>query len=80
MLKKILVISGGISKEREISLVTGREVYKALKKAGYKVINCEPDGDLIKNIRNFNVIHSLIFGFSTVVIYLSLFDYRKHGE
>ena len=64
MLKKILVISGGISKEREISLVTGREVYKALKKAGYKVINCEPDGDLIKNIRNFkpNVVFNALHG------------------
>ena len=35
-------------------------------------------GLLYKNIRNFNVIHSLIFGFSTNVIYLYLFDYRNH--
>ena len=53
MYKKILILSGGISKEREISLVTGREVFSALKKAGYKVIKCEPDGDLVKNIRRF---------------------------
>ena len=32
MKKKILVISGGISKEREISLQTGNQVSKELKK------------------------------------------------
>ena len=37
MLKKILVLSGGISKEREISLITGRQVYNALKKMGASI-------------------------------------------
>ncbi len=32
MKKKILIISGGISKEREISLQTGNQVAKELKK------------------------------------------------
>ena len=53
MLKKILVLSGGISKEREISLITGRQVYNALKKMGYKAVLCEPDGNLINKIRTF---------------------------
>ena len=34
--KKILIISGGYSKEREISLQTGNQVARELKKNGYK--------------------------------------------
>ena len=33
--KKILVIQGGISSEREISLKSGKACIKALKKLGY---------------------------------------------
>ena len=36
MKNKILIIGGGISKERLISLETAREVYKELKKKKYK--------------------------------------------
>jgi D-alanine-D-alanine ligase len=36
MKKKILIISGGISKERLISLETGKEVSKELKKMDIK--------------------------------------------
>ena len=50
MKKKILVICGGISKERKISLETGKEVTRELKKNKYKVITCEPDKDLLKKI------------------------------
>ena len=32
MRKKILVLAGGYSKERNVSLDTGKEVYKSLKK------------------------------------------------
>ena len=52
-MKKILILGGGFSKERDISLVTARCVYRALKKRGYKTIICEPDGRLIKKIKNF---------------------------
>ena len=31
-MKKILIIAGGYSKEREISLLTAKSVYKELKK------------------------------------------------
>ncbi len=34
----ILVLAGGISSERDVSLVTGTEVTKALRKNGHKVI------------------------------------------
>ena len=50
MKKKVLVLCGGISKERLISLETGKEVAKELKKNKYKVSICEPDNNLLKNI------------------------------
>ena len=52
-MKKILILGGGFSKEREISLDTAKSVFKALNKKGYKSIICEPDGKLIKTIKNF---------------------------
>ena len=63
MKKKVLIICGGISKERLISLETGREVAKELKKNKYKVTSCEPNNDLLKNIKSykpdviFNALH-----------------------
>tara|TARA_B110000971_G_scaffold105237_1_gene108012 strand:+ start:84 stop:998 length:915 start_codon:yes stop_codon:yes gene_type:complete len=63
MKKKILVLCGGISKERLISLETGKEVEKELKKNKYKVRVCEPDNNLLKNIKSykpgviFNALH-----------------------
>ena len=52
MKKKILILSGGISKERLISLDTGYQVAKELKKNGYKVKISEPD-KLTENIKQF---------------------------
>ena len=64
MKKKILILSGGISKERLISLDTGQQVAKELKKNGYKVKITEPDYSLKKNIKNFkpNVIFNALHG------------------
>ena len=45
MKKKILILAGGISKERLISLETGLQVAKELKKNGYKVRISEPDNN-----------------------------------
>ena len=53
MKKRILVLCGGISKERLISLDTGKQVAKELKKNKYNVITCEPDHTLLKNIEIF---------------------------
>ena len=53
MKKKILILSGGISKERLISLDTGLQVAKELNKHGYKVKISEPDYNLAKNIKKF---------------------------
>ena len=53
MKKRILVLCGGISKERLVSLDTGKQVAKELKKNKYTVITCEPDHNLLKNIKLF---------------------------
>ncbi|MDC3231683.1 D-alanine--D-alanine ligase [Candidatus Pelagibacter sp.] len=53
MKKKILIISGGISNERVISLETGKQVAKELKKSGYSVRVCEPDQNLIFQAKYF---------------------------
>ena len=61
--KRVLVLCGGISKERLISLETGKEVAKELKKNKYKVATCEPDKNLLKSIKLykpdviFNALH-----------------------
>ncbi|MDA9658796.1 D-alanine--D-alanine ligase [Candidatus Pelagibacter sp.] len=53
MKKKILILSGGMSKERLISLDTGKQVAKELIKNRYKVLISEPDKNLSKNIASF---------------------------
>ena len=53
MKKRILILGGGISKERFISLDTAKSVADELKKKKYKVIISEPDSDLLKNIKKF---------------------------
>ena len=53
MKNKVLILSGGISKERLISLDTGQQVAKELKKNGYKIKISEPDKNLEKTIKNF---------------------------
>ena len=53
MKKKILIISGGISKERDISLNTGKQVAKELLKNGYNVKISEPNYKLLDVIKFF---------------------------
>ena len=64
MKKKILIISGGISKERLISLDTGQQVANELKKNGYRVKITEPDNNLSINIKKFkpNYIFNALHG------------------
>ena len=64
MKKKILIISGGISKEREISLQTGNQVAKELKNNKYSVKICEPNYNLFKVIKKFkpNTIFNALHG------------------
>ena len=54
MKKKVIILGGGISKERLISLETARSVYKELKKnKNYKSIIAEPDSNILKKIKSF---------------------------
>ena len=53
MKKKILILCGGISKERLISLDTGKQVANILKKNKYHVLISEPDHTFLKNIKLF---------------------------
>ena len=64
MKKKVLILSGGISKERLISLDTGLQVAKELKKNSYEVKIFEPDNELAKNIKTFkpDVIFNALHG------------------
>jgi D-alanine-D-alanine ligase len=49
--KNVLVVLGGTSGERAISLESGRACIKALKKKGYKVLSFDP------KFKNFNLIN-----------------------
>ena len=64
MKKKILIISGGISKERLISLDTGKQVGKELNKNNYNVKITEPDSTLLDVIKKFrpNIIFNALHG------------------
>ncbi len=64
MKKKILIISGGISKERAISLETGKQVAKELKKNNYIIKICEPDFNLFNVAKTFkpNIIFNALHG------------------
>ena len=64
MKKKILIISGGISKEREISIDTGIQVASELKRNNFKIKICEPDYSLINTIERFkpNIIFNALHG------------------
>ena len=53
MKKRILIISGGISKERNISLDTGKQVAKELAKNNYTIKISEPDFKLYEVIKSF---------------------------
>ena len=62
--KKILIISGGISKERTISLDTGLQVAKELSRNNYIVKITEPDFNLLNSIKLFkpNIIFNALHG------------------
>ena len=53
--KTILVVSGGTSSEREVSLKSGRACSNAIKNLNYKVLNFDPAKEDFKKIKNYNV-------------------------
>ena len=53
-MKKILIVAGGYSKEREISIKTAKSVFKELNKdKKFKINIAEPDGNFVKKLRTF---------------------------
>ena len=61
--KNILVIMGGLSREREISLKTGKACLNAIKKLGYNVKSFDPAKKMLSEIKKsktdiiFNALH-----------------------
>ncbi len=49
--KKIGVILGGPSSEREVSLRSGENVYNALLKAGYNAVKIDLDENIVENLK-----------------------------
>ena len=65
MKKKILLVAGGYSNERDISLLTAKSVYLTLKKnKKYNLKIIEPDGNFIKKLRLYkpDVVLNLLHG------------------
>ena len=63
MKKKILVVGGGVSKERIISLKTSKAVINSIKKS-YNVKFCEPDQNFLSFVKTFkpDVIFNALHG------------------
>jgi D-alanine-D-alanine ligase len=51
---RVTVLKGGPSAEREVSLVSGREVAKALREEGYQVTELDAGPDLVADLRSTN--------------------------
>ena len=65
MKKKILLIAGGYSNEREVSLLTAKSVYLELKKnKKYNLKIIEPDGKFVKKLRLYkpDIVLNLLHG------------------
>ena len=62
--KKVLVVLGGTSGERPVSLETGKACFKALKKKGYKVSIFDPKKKNLNLIdkKNTDVIFNALHG------------------
>ena len=49
--KNVLVVQGGVSSEREISLRSGKACIRALKKLKHKVITFDPAKESLNKIK-----------------------------
>ena len=85
--KKILVVLGGNSKEREISVKTGRACIGAIKRLGYKVQEFDPKKKSFLNIKKdepdiiFNALHGEEGedGFAQIFFEFSKIPYTHSG-
>ena len=65
MRKKILIIAGGYSKEKEISLLTAKSVFNELKKSKKYILKIiQPKGNFVKELKKFkpNVVFNALHG------------------
>ncbi|HEY4125248.1 MAG TPA: D-alanine--D-alanine ligase [Rhizomicrobium sp.] len=53
-MKRVAVLLGGLSAEREVSLVSGRDCAKALREEGFDVIEIDPGNNLESQLRAAN--------------------------
>ena len=59
----IVVLMGGLSRERKISFLTGKACSQALRQKGYKVINLDAKGYFVEELKKlkpkavFNALH-----------------------
>ena len=85
--KKILVVLGGNSKEREVSVKTGRACIGAIKRLGYKVQEFDPKKKSFLNIKKdepdiiFNALHGEEGedGFAQIFFEFSKIPYTHSG-
>jgi len=59
---KIGVISGGISSEREISLLTGKNIYQSLLESGYNTLLIDLKDDFYSKLKEINLAFLAIHG------------------
>ena len=59
--KTILVVQGGNSSERKVSLNSGKACIKALKKLKYKIIKFDPNKEHLSKIKQYKTKVNLIF-------------------
>jgi len=59
---RIGVIAGGISSEREISLLTGENIYRSLLKSGYDAIFIDLKNDFLNDLKKINLAFLALHG------------------
>ena len=59
--KKILIVLGGVSSEREISLRSGKACIKALKQLKYNVLAFDPAKEHLSKIKRYKNKVNLVF-------------------
>ena len=60
--KKIGVLAGGLSSEREISLKTGINIFESLKRSGYNVDFIDVGDDLFEKVRSIDIAFLALHG------------------
>ena len=62
--KKICVLMGGRSGEREVSLRSGKRVFSSLKKQGFNVVSMDLEDDLISQLKKkkIDVVYIMLHG------------------